>query len=79
MENNPVKLLFNLSEAGIDIVSTLASKGKLLASEEASYARMELCYSCDFLDKESVKCKRCGCFMKIKTRLESSKCPISKW
>jgi hypothetical protein len=41
--------------------------------------RMSLCSDCPFLVKATTTCTKCGCFMKLKTRLEGSECPIGKW
>jgi|2_EtaG_2_1085320.scaffolds.fasta_scaffold10283_4 hypothetical protein len=40
--------------------------------------RMRICSKCEFL-KKYTRCEKCGCFMKIKTRLAPVKCPIGKW
>lgn len=49
------------------------------AGEETSNARFDICLQCPELIKLSGQCKKCGCFMKVKTKLESAKCPIGKW
>ena len=49
------------------------------ATEEASNERYDICLSCPELIKISKQCKKCGCFMSIKTKIESAKCPIGKW
>jgi hypothetical protein len=41
--------------------------------------RLEICNSCEHLDKTMVTCKKCGCFMKLKTLFPDSKCPEEKW
>lgn len=48
-------------------------------SDDVASCRMSICESCEFYDKESVRCNSCGCFLKIKTRWASEKCPIGKW
>ncbi len=42
-------------------------------------SRMSVCLACPDLIKLTNQCKRCGCFMDLKTVLEASKCPIGKW
>lgn len=49
------------------------------AEEETSNARFDICLQCPELIKLSGQCKKCGCFMKLKTKLEIAKCPIGKW
>lgn len=47
--------------------------------EEISNARYDICLQCPELIKITKQCKKCGCFMNVKTKLESAKCPIGKW
>lgn len=47
--------------------------------EEVSLSRLEICKGCEFYKAKSNQCKKCGCFMKLKTTLEHAKCPIGKW
>jgi hypothetical protein len=48
------------------------------ASEELSQYRLKICQSCEFFSKSS-RCKKCKCFMKLKTELADARCPIHKW
>jgi hypothetical protein len=48
-------------------------------SESDQMARMEICNSCEHLIKLTTQCKKCGCIMKIKTKLPKATCPIGKW
>ena len=52
---------------------------KTLASVEDAEKRMAICRECEFFFKPTANCKKCGCFMKIKTKLALKKCPIEKW
>lgn len=47
--------------------------------EEISEYRLEICRSCEFYRQRTNQCKKCGCFMKLKTQLEHARCPIGKW
>jgi hypothetical protein len=49
------------------------------ASEEFAAERMDICNGCEFLVKLTSQCKKCGCFMPLKTKLENAVCPIGKW
>jgi len=42
-------------------------------------SRIETCKSCEYLIKITNTCKKCGCFMSLKTKLENAVCPIGKW
>jgi len=47
--------------------------------EELAAFRLAICETCPFFRKTSKTCKKCGCFMKLKTTLERAKCPIGRW
>jgi hypothetical protein len=49
------------------------------ASEEKSTLRFEICKACPELIKLTTQCKKCGCIMKLKTKLGQAVCPIGKW
>ena len=46
---------------------------------ELAKTRMEICKTCPHLFAPTKQCKKCGCFMLIKTKLASQTCPIGKW
>jgi hypothetical protein len=50
-----------------------------LASEEVFIKRYSLCTSCPEFINISKQCKKCGCFMASKAKLQLAKCPIGKW
>lgn len=78
-------MLGKLKEKMVDIRSTLEKEGSDLmpdewkAPEEIAVKRFEICLACEHLYKPTRTCKKCGCFMGVKTRLASRKCPIDKW
>lgn len=41
--------------------------------------RMNICLSCPELINITHQCKKCGCFMGAKTKIEVAKCPLGKW
>lgn len=41
--------------------------------------RLDICKQCPWLDKRTVRCRKCGCFMTLKSTLKQAKCPIDKW
>ena len=47
--------------------------------EENAGNRFNICQDCDQLVPVVSMCKQCGCFMKIKTRIYDSSCPLQKW
>ena len=48
-------------------------------SEEVSSTRLAMCEECPSLLKPTHQCKECGCFMKLKVKLEKAVCPLGKW
>ena len=46
---------------------------------EIAEQRLDICKACPELIQVTKQCKKCGCFMTAKTKLESAKCPIGKW
>lgn len=53
-------------------------KNNIIHDEDILSARWSLCSGCEFLT-ESNRCTKCGCFMKVKHKLASARCPIGKW
>lgn len=47
--------------------------------ETNAAARLEVCRGCEHLTGILNNCKLCGCFMNIKVRIYSAKCPADKW
>jgi hypothetical protein len=44
--------------------------------------RRDICLKCEYNSghmTSSSMCKKCGCFIILKTRLKSEECPIQKW
>lgn len=52
--------------------------GFLTFDGEVLQERWDACNDCEFLT-EKLRCKKCGCFMRLKTRVAKMKCPIGKW
>lgn len=53
-------------------------KTEYVSKEEAAI-RLDICKSCPQLIQSLLQCKECGCFMKAKTMIKHSSCPIGKW
>jgi hypothetical protein len=49
------------------------------ADKELARLRLETCLGCPELIKTTKQCKKCGCFMIVKTKLEAARCPIGNW
>jgi ribosomal protein L32 len=57
----------------------LLNPANYTVSDELRESRYSTCKSCDEYFAPTHQCKKCGCFMNMKTKLEASKCPIGKW
>jgi len=49
------------------------------SQEDLVNSRLEICRACEFFRPKTETCRKCGCFMKLKTMLEKAKCPVGKW
>ena len=47
--------------------------------QEMASRRLTICRDCPRFFKQTRTCLECGCFMKIKTLIPSSYCPLNKW
>jgi hypothetical protein len=53
--------------------------GSPRVSEELVKERLGICHTCPAFKPLTQTCKKCGCFMKMKTQLEKAYCPLGKW
>jgi predicted Zn-ribbon and HTH transcriptional regulator len=51
----------------------------LLAEESVVVIRLKTCDECPRLYRPTQQCKECGCFVKAKSRIKNSECPLGKW
>tara|TARA_R100001594_G_C3937262_1_gene239711 strand:- start:486 stop:674 length:189 start_codon:yes stop_codon:yes gene_type:complete len=47
--------------------------------KKTAKARWDKCKDCTFLTALTSRCRKCGCFMKLKVKLKQAKCPIGIW
>lgn len=48
-------------------------------SDLMAFNRFSICQQCPEFIKLTSQCKKCGCIMKLKTKLEAAECPLHKW
>lgn len=48
-------------------------------SDEVHESRFKVCLECPELTAITHQCKKCGCFMNVKSKLGGAKCPLGKW
>ncbi len=49
------------------------------ANEQLKKERMDMCRACDQFKPTTQQCRKCGCFMQLKTKMKDAHCPINKW
>ena len=59
--------------------TTVLAGQPFLVKAEVANARLEICNSCEYFEKEPGRCRKCGCFMVAKANLLKSGCPLNKW
>jgi hypothetical protein len=62
------------------VVAAVASGGETVSPEERA-RRLAICASCEHFDAAAERCRRCTCYMPLKTRLAAWHCPLDppKW
>lgn len=73
------KMAFSLTSALKDTILQAVKDGSVIVTPNILLKRMDICVTCEFFVVDKSRCNKCGCFMNIKARLASSKCPIEKW
>lgn len=68
-----MQMLKNLGTTAADLV-----KGGI-ASNKLKQARIDICRNCEFLDRTTERCTKCGCFIKAKAAVAQSGCPAGRW
>lgn len=48
-------------------------------NDENALNRYNICQACPEFISLTTQCKKCGCIMKVKTKLEKAACPLGKW
>ena len=49
------------------------------ADQKTSDERYQTCLDCEELVPVTHQCRKCGCFMRAKTKLLHAVCPLAKW
>jgi len=52
---------------------------KFKLPEEERNVRYDICKSCEWFFTPTSSCRKCGCFMAVKTYMPNQSCPIGKW
>lgn len=71
------KKIANFTGAGRRMISSiLAGKQPLVLNEEQE-RRLAICAECEFFN--GITCRKCGCHIRFKAKLQTEHCPILKW
>lgn len=49
------------------------------STPEEAERRFSICKECPEIIELTSTCKKCGCFMYMKTKLKDATCPLGKW
>ena len=72
------EMMKNLLTDGKAMITNAMKGNPTLVSDEVREHRWATCQACPFLTDNN-RCTKCGCFMKVKVALVTSKCPENKW
>lgn len=70
--------LFQMAKNFATTLTTAAQNGWKLSTDEEVVKRWSICESCEFIS-DFGRCFKCGCYMKIKVKLQAAVCPEKKW
>ena len=65
----------NLTHSAINFTKS----GFKLASDDKINRRLAICSDCKLFDEKAERCTNCGCFVKVKARIDSDVCPVGRW
>jgi hypothetical protein len=71
------EIIENNKKSGVTPIDMLNSEN--YTDSDTAEKRFAICQQCPELIKLTKQCKKCGCFMAAKTKLEKAVCPIGKW
>jgi hypothetical protein len=57
----------------------ILNKNIELLENTLALERFEICKACPELIQMTNQCKKCKCFMNLKTKLPHAECPLGKW
>lgn len=65
--------------AGRAVASAVHRRELPVVSHGEAERRKSICRSCEFVDLASFRCRKCGCYANLKTRVLTERCPVGKW
>lgn len=73
-EDSKLKQFLNTTK---NVIKTAATTGKLMADQNLTKVRREICSNCEH--QINNRCQKCGCFIGAKTSIHAANCPIRRW
>jgi len=68
----------NIFDSAADSVKRVIKDRRIVtASQQAE--RLSICVQCEHFSQGNAVCKKCWCFLKLKTQFANMCCPIDKW
>lgn len=68
----------NFLKSAADSVKRVAQDARMVTAEQKA-ERLSICVQCEHFNDRQVICKKCGCFLQLKTGFANMRCPIDKW
>jgi len=69
----------SVGSAALRVAKAAVTGQQVISSKDEIDRRLSICRGCEFFQEDPMKCQKCGCFLNLKTRLETEHCPIAKW
>ena len=74
-----IQMVKNLSSSILNATKALTKGEKVRSSKGEAAERMKICAGCEHYVKEENRCHLCGCFLNVKTKVATERCPVDKW
>jgi hypothetical protein len=71
--------IFNMAWTFISEVFKFVKTGADITDRATFAKRWSTCITCDDFLHKSSRCSKCGCFMKVKAKMNAAQCPKGKW
>lgn len=61
------------------VAVAVATGSTVFVGEKITAQRLDACHRCPFYLPKTKQCAECGCFVQVKAKLATEKCPKHKW
>lgn len=78
-QNQTPPSIFRMVKSFTKELGKWIKEGSPNVTPEQYAARLDVCNTCDFLKKESMRCGACGCLLEHKAKWSTTDCPKHKW